>query len=117
MNPEDWIAAGYRRFELHSEFNKRADFGLQKRFDDEKGKKYFITVYVYDNKTLPMWNEIKQHTKEYGFMPNVQFRIGNDDPFFDITIGGTFDIARCESEIERLWVHFGCPYYEEWVHA
>ena len=40
MKPEDWIEAGYKRFEFgDKKLNKRADFGLQKRVDDEQGKK------------------------------------------------------------------------------
>lgn len=109
MIPEDWITAGYRRFELCDRLlNKSADYGLQKRFDDAQGKKYFITVYVYD------WSKYPQrHGERFGFMPTVNFNLGNDEPFYDITINGTFDIAQCEIEMERLWIHFGMPYYEE----
>lgn len=108
MIPEDWIKSGYRRFELCDNLlNKSADFGLQKRFDDEKGKRYFITVYVYD------WEKYPQHIGErFGFMPTVNFALGNDKPFYDISMNGTFDIAECETKMERLWIHFGKPYYE-----
>lgn len=110
MKPEDWIAAGYKRFEFSDRtLNKLADFGLQKRFDDEEGKKYFITVYVYD------WSKYPQHHGDpFGFMPDVQFRLGNDAPTFDITMNGTFDIAIVEKEMKRLWEHFGKPYYDKW---
>lgn len=108
MKPEDWLAAEYRSFDTRNE--KLSDFGLQKRFDDEKGKKYFITVYVYD------WIKYPQHIGErFGFMPTVNFNLGGDNPFFDVSMNGTFDIAQCETEIERLWVYFGMPYYEEWI--
>ena len=59
--PEDWIAKGYKQFK--STIKPLADFGLQKRFDDENGKRYFITVWVYDNSAymdsyegLSMWS-------------------------------------------------------------
>ena len=44
---QDFINRGYKRFENHAEFNHAA-FGLQKRIDDEHGKKYFITVWAYE---------------------------------------------------------------------
>jgi hypothetical protein len=50
----------------------------------------------------------------FGFMPDVQFLLGEGKPFFNIQIGGGFDIAAVEAEIERLWIHFGNPYYELW---
>ena len=54
MTPDDWIAAGYKRYEVRNkQTNKLADFLLQKRFDDDVGKKYFITVYCYDRTKYP----------------------------------------------------------------
>jgi len=47
LTPEDWEAQGYERFK--STIKPHVAFGLQKRFDDETGKKYFITVWVYDH--------------------------------------------------------------------
>lgn len=44
---QDWINQGYKKF--HSTFKEYADYGLQKLIKDEVGKKYFITVWVYEN--------------------------------------------------------------------
>ena len=87
LTPEDWEAKGYKRFE--STFKPNAAFGLQKRFDDEIGKKYFITIWVYDHEDeyhrqfmgLPQW---KDQFSRYGFQPDVQFTY-SDIPF-DISL-------------------------------
>lgn len=108
MIPEDWTEAGYHRWETYrSQVHRLADFGLQKRFDDENGVRYFITVYVYDRSEYPYHDE----SNRWGFMPTVQFLLGDGLPFYNIDINGTFDINLVEREVERLWTYFNKPYY------
>lgn len=103
MTPENWINAGYCRFESYGGLlNRNADFGLQKRFDDENGRKYFITVFVYGK---------LDDTRQYVFMPTVNINLGYGKPSFNIDMHGIFNIAQVEEHIEKLWVHFGRPYY------
>ena len=110
MTEQNFIDAGYRRFDPYG--HKRADFGLQKLISDDKGKKYDITVYVYD------WTEYHEHVEQpFSFMPDIQFRIDNnadDEYFFTINMGCSLSVERIESECEKLWEHFGRQYYEEW---
>ena len=110
MTEQNFIDAGYKRFNPYG--HKSADFGLQKLISDDKGKKYYITVYAYD------WTTVPQHDGEpFSFMPDVQFRIkkqSDDEYFFTINMGGSLSVERIESECEKLWFHFGCQYYEEW---
>jgi len=84
---QDWLDRGYRRFEIADymrSINKNADFMLQKRFDDERGKKYYITVYCYDRSRYP--EHAREYLPEIGFMTDVQFQLGDHKPFFNITI-------------------------------
>lgn len=120
MIPQDWIDAGYKRWETNkTEINKLADFGLQKRIDDETGKKYFITVYVYD------WRPYKERGHigpEFGFMPDVQFgEFGesedtNVSPIIDVTyhVRETDTVEKIEKFYEDMWEHLKRPYYERW---
>ena len=115
---EEWIANGYRRYEvLHAkELHKLADFILQKRFDDEVGKKYFITVYCYDRSKYPQ--EMSAHIKNlprYGYMPVVNFNLGDNMPFFNIEMNSVKSIDEVEDYFEGFWRHLKSPYYEEWV--
>lgn len=110
VTEKDFIDAGYRRFNPYG--HKSADFGLQKLISDDHGKKYYITVLAY------CWTKYPQHAGEpISFMPDVQFRIekhSDAEYFFTINMGGSLSVEIIESECEKLWVHFCCPYYEEW---
>lgn len=112
MELKDWMAAGYQRWETScKEIHKLADFGLQKLIRDDLGKKYHITVYVYDRTKYPGYPWLDTDPNPYGFMPTIQFTIP-DGVFFDLTMNGEFTIRRVEDELENLWEHFGRPYYE-----
>ena len=115
---DDWIAAGYKRFELdNSPINKLADFGLPKLFRDDTGKRYYITVYVYDRTCYPgyPWNDAMP--EQYGFMPTAQFHVGEEgsyeQPFFNIEMNGRFTITEAEEWFAKIWELFGKPYYRK----
>jgi len=111
---DDWIAAGYKRFKLHhTALDKNADFGLQKLFHDDSGKRYYITVYVYDRTRYPgyPWNE--EAPDPYGFMPTAQFHINDEAAFFNVEMNGKFTLAEMEDWFNRLWELFGKPYYRK----
>lgn len=127
MTPDDWIAAGYKRFDVaNKEMNKLADFLLQKRFDDDKGKKYFITVYCYDRTKYPehyrQWlidNRSHVGINTIGYMPTAQFVLGDNLPHFDIEMSGiesmTGGIKAVEDWFEVFWKVFRQPYYEKYA--
>ena len=115
MTNNDWLEAGYKVYTTpRLDVNRLADFILQKRFDDEEGKKYYITVYAYDWSKYP-----PPHNKAgVGYMPTAQFNLGDDKPFFNVEMNGlhswTGDVSAVEDWFEALWKLFGCPYYEKW---
>lgn len=114
MEIKDWIDAGYKRFELTDRLlNKNADFGLQKSFRDEQGKKFYITVYVYDRDKYPN----KYKVDRYGFMPTANFDLRDNQPFFNVDMNGTFTIEECEAWFERMFEFFGRPYYALYENA
>lgn len=120
MTPDDWIAAGYKRFDVpNKEMNKLADFLLQKRFDDDEGKKYFITVYCYDRTKYPEPYRSHVGINTIGYMPTAHFALGDNLPHFNIEMnsietlhGG---IKAVEDWFEVLWKVFRQPYYEKWI--
>ena len=119
MTLDDWLSAGYKRFEMNnSPINKSADFGMQKLFSDDTGKRYYITVYVYDRSRYPGYPWGKDDEPQYGFMPTTHYTVGKDDeynyPFFNLEMNGTFTIAEAEAWFEKAWEMFGKPYYSEW---
>ena len=117
MNNDDWLAAGYKRYEVKDKpMNRLADFLLQKRFDDERGKKYFIVVYCYDKSKYP-----PPHNIGVGYMPAAQYSLGDNLPFFNVEMNGIEGwgggVEGVEGWFDRLWVLFGRPYYERWEDA
>jgi hypothetical protein len=113
LNISDWTNAGYKRFTFSSAINKNADFGLQKLFSDDIGKRYYITVYVYDRSKYPGYPWQEAEPQQYGFMPTCHFLDGSDGPFFNLEMNGTFTISECEVWFNRAWEIFGKPYYRK----
>jgi hypothetical protein len=113
IKPQEWIDRGYRYHDIpykQRELNRLADFMLQKRFDDENGKKYYITVYCYDRKKYPV--EYRDNT-EFGYMPTAHFSLRDNNPFFNIEMNGINNIDEVESYFELFWNTLNRPYYEE----
>jgi hypothetical protein len=108
LTVEDWLEAGYNRFDQVTHIKKYASFGLQKCIRDDLGKKYFITVYVY-----------KMYDPNYGtitsFAPDAQFL--NDESYAvntEIIMHSSTSIQDVEDVIEKLWIAVGQPYYSLW---
>ena len=114
----EWLSAGYKRFELRDNaLSKSADFGLQKLFRDDTGKRYYITVYVYDRTRYPGYPWQDALPEPYGLMPTTQFNVGEEDsyarPFFNIEMNGKFTVTEAEEWFNKLWELFGKPYYSK----
>jgi hypothetical protein len=109
---QDWIDLGYKKF--NSTFKEYADYGLQKLIKDEVGKKYFITVWVYENSKKGYFREGMQPTS---FSPEVQFRLYKNDEELptvnmDFILNSASTIKEIEDMIEWYWLYSGKPYYE-----
>jgi hypothetical protein len=111
---------------------KNAIRGIQKRFDDERGTKYFITGYHYNwAKQFPEREDLaKEDTDRYTF--HVQFRYdkyrGNNeeteygkDQTIDVSFSGDFlpnkyrpitSLKEMEDFFEKMFVDFKFDYYE-----
>ena len=109
---QDWLDAGYKRYDR--DYLKNSDFLLQKRFDDEVGKKYFIDVWVYEHFNKVYFSN-NPGLKPVSFQPEVQFQREED-----MTLNMTFimnqdsTIAEVEQQVECLWLFLEKPYYQKW---
>ena len=112
LTPQDFLDCGYKQFKDHL---KNSSFGLQKKFTDNLGVKYFITVYVYENFNLPRWNEYKDHMSKYGFSPDLQIRrdeIGKPTLDIQVFMEKNSTVQWLENEVNDLWLALGGDYYE-----
>ena len=80
----------------------------QRRFDDDIGKKYFITLDLHDYSRLT-----SQYAKSWSV--NVQFYISGGTTFnVEYFIYDNTTIQMIEAFYEKLWGVMGCRYYETW---
>lgn len=114
LTEQDFLDAGYKRY---NQSHRSSDYMLQKRIDDEVGKKYFIDVYVYD------WRKYKDRNpslQDFGFAPEVQFRGFDDDKMtanVSFIVNDNSTIAEIEKEFEDMWEYLGKVYYSKWREA
>ena len=95
MDKQRLINAGYREFK---DPLNNSDYGMQKRFRDEKGTKYFINVYAYS------------HNGVESFQPEIQYSEGKN-PTMNVTLFSE-DLNVIEGMFEALWNFLDKPYYE-----
>lgn len=109
LTPEDWITKGYRK---HNQKLNHADFLVQKLIDDEVGKRYYITVYVYDRSLYP--HNIP-NLPRWGYMADVQFR-HPDGSFTNVQYNSFETIDQVEKHFDKIWAFFGkdAEYYDEY---
>lgn len=108
MNDNDILNAGYKEYKptpFHSEGVTRC---FQKRFDDEKGKKYFIDINKWEFPPHPHTGE--QIPESYEF--ETQFN-KNDKPM-NITLFNRWEIEEVEQFFEEMWIKMNLDYYERW---
>lgn len=108
ITKEALLAAGYKPFK--SRLKQYTDQGYQKRFDDEHGKRYFITVWEYDNR--PFKHNCPQ-LNDFNYAPDSQFEIGTIA--FNVEMLTPESVEEMEAFFERIWVQMGCDYYERWI--
>lgn len=101
LTVEDFLAAGYERFE---QTYNNADYGLQKCIRDDKGEKYFITVYVCEHFKNEYFKSVP-NMQRFSFSPNVQYKDENDvitDVSLIVDYSNT-SIKAIEDRFEMLW--------------
>ena len=110
------IANGYRFFKDGWKNSLR---GIQKRFRDDKGTRYFITGYHYNHHEQISPNLTNQDS--YAF--EAQFRIDKDgkDQTIDVSFSANFlpnkyrhitTLKEVEDYFEKMFLHLKADYYE-----
>ena len=105
ITKEQLIAAGYKPFKQKG-IKEYTESFYQKRFDDDKGKKYFITLSEYDYRTY------HQVPYDFSYEPDVQFE--THGVTFNATMLSPESVEQMEIFFENMWYNLGCDYYEEW---
>lgn len=110
MNDEALIENGYRRFSPSSLTDKGITDVFQKRFDDEKGIKYFITINKWEILYHPTTNEKLGPTYEF----EVYLEPKNMSGAIRIMFYAGAKLEEVEEHIEKLFNTGNYNYYEEY---
>lgn len=108
---KEFESRGYTKFKPGKFDSDWVICKYQKRFDDNYGKKYFITIDVYDNDDL-IKHTNNQDLQRFGFEYTTQLTINQDPVNLNCFSGWTLD--KVEGFIERIFTTQHCDYYEIW---
>lgn len=109
MTDELLLKRGYKEYaptQFHNEYIVKC---FQKRFDDDKGKKYFINVDKYD---MP-----EPVTDAFPYEFEVYLSLKDGDAIKMLLYGSDWDINTVEKYIEKLFSTGDYEYYELWEDA
>lgn len=106
LSRETLIANGFAPFK--SNCKQYTDQGYQKRVIDDRGTRYFITIWEYDNRK---YNYLVPNNRDFSYSPEVNLR--NDDVWFDVTMLSPESIEQMESFFDDVWTKMQCGYYED----
>lgn len=103
LTAQDFLDAGYRKFD-YTGLRNQAAFGLQKRFGDDTGIKYFITIWAYaPYRTGTDWS----------FSPDLQFsRHGKATMNIELLLDSDATVQSIEEDVANLWDTLDANYYE-----
>lgn len=106
MDNQDLIDAGYQRFDPPSYYECVTDL-FEKCIRDDKGKKYFIHVYVWD---FSMYEKIPTGIR---FESEVDLTLNNDNSVQIKMLDG-WTIEQMEQYYRDIWDTGMYKYYEEY---
>ncbi len=118
---QELIDNGYKIFKSGFSYSIR---GFQKRFDDEIGQKYFITIWHWNHgKQHPEWKDAPNRDS-YQFTTQLRLNKRVKELTVDIDVaakvlpdeydGEISTLSEIEELFDKTWNDMGKPYYETW---
>ncbi len=104
---ESLLAAGYKAF-TQKNLKSYTESFYQKRFDDERGKRYFITIAEYDNR---QYQDHISSLPDFSYSPEAQFTEANGTTF-NVEMLWPKSVKEMEDFFESLWLAMSCEHYE-----
>lgn len=109
MSDDDLLEKGYIKFKPSKFDSDNVEVLFQKRFDDDIGKKYFITVKKWKAWKHPYTLETFPSVYEY----NIQmYKKGNRDLALDLLFHSSWNLIDVEKYTDELWNTGLFEYYE-----
>lgn len=108
MYDRDFLNAGFSEYKPGPFDPSGVEKCFQKRYDDELGKKYFITVKKWSEFRHPSTGDVFRCSYEY----DVQLYKKEGHDAIDILFHSTWDLSSVEEYLEKLWDTGLFDYYE-----
>lgn len=107
MTDEYILKKGYKEFKPSPLTNENIVKAFQKRFDDDKGKKYFITIYKWD------WCRFhREDMPDYSYELETQLYKKDSHCPLNLTFFGGWTVDDVENHLEETWNSDIYDYYE-----
>ena len=118
MEINELLEKGYKEYSPSAEFEIGVNRMFQKRFDDEYGKQYFITVYTFKPWTHPYTHEEFISEPEF----RVQLYSSNDHKPLNLNFFSGWSIDEVEDYVWKIFIMCQSSgktlrmfdYYERW---
>jgi len=104
-----FISNGFSQFEPPSIYPVGVETCFQKRYDDDVGKKYFITVLKWEPMTHPY--TLETTPSQYEYEVQLYNNIGHDA--LDLNFHSSWTLDQVEDYLEKLWNTGLFDYYEK----
>lgn len=104
LSVQDFEKAGYRRFDGH--IGGAADYGMEKKFSDSLGTRYYSVVHLYD------WRRQRLScVGDFGFEVTAQFTVSESIVTnLDFVVQDGTTVSEIENFYSCYWEFIGEPY-------
>ena len=109
MVDQELLDRGFMQYKPSEIDHESVEACFQKRYDDEKGKKYFINVKKWASYVHPYSGEIFPESYEY----DTQLYKKDDHDAINLLFHSTWSLDDVEDYIEKFWNTGLFDYYEK----
>ena len=113
MNDEYLLEHGYKQFSPTIIDSSLVVSKFQKRFDDDFGKKYFITVSKWSHEYVPTHRRDKWW-KQFTYTYDVQLSMFEEEKTINLEFFSDWTLEEVENYMEELFEKMKPNYYESW---
>lgn len=110
---EYFFNLGYKKYDKSQFDSDITIYNFQKRFDDEKGKKYFIDVHKVSNEWFSVSEKNKERYVPYSYTYSCQLYKKDTHAPVNMEFFSDWTIEQVEEFVERLFQNGELDYYEE----
>lgn len=109
-----FLDRGYKKYDRSQFESNMVLYNFQKRFDDDKGKKYFIDIHKVSNEWLSPSEKVKEWYVPYSYTYSCQLYRKDTHAAVNMEFFSDWSIEQVEEFVENLFQNGELDYYEEW---